>query len=383
MAEAELYIGLMSGTSADAIDAVLVDFSQPPLKLVAHHSVPLTPDTRAAIHQLARPGHNEIDRMGALDQLLGRAFAEATQTLLSQTGLNAAAVSAIGSHGQTLRHRPPQTDSDSAFTLQVADPNLIAHLTGITTVADFRRRDMAAGGQGAPLVPALHQALFHSPTVNRAIVNVGGVANLTWLPAQGPVIGFDTGPGNNLMDAWIQRSLSKPYDYNGRWAAQGTINETLLKTLFEHPYFRQRPPKSTGPETFNLSWLDEQLEAFMSPLNAEDVQATLLMLTAQGIAASIKGLPGSDDQCEVYLCGGGAHNQRLVEALVALMPKARIADTGALGLAPDWVEAVAFAWLARQTLKGLNGNLPSVTGADSAQVLGAIYPGRKASPEDQ
>lgn len=383
MDNAELYIGLMSGTSADAIDAVLVDFSQSPLKLIAHHSAPISPATRAAIHQLARPGHNEIDRMGALDQQLGRAFAEAAQELLTQTGLDATAIAAIGSHGQTLRHRPPQAGSINAFTLQVADPNLIAHLTGITTVADFRRRDMAAGGQGAPLVPALHQALFQSTEVNRAIVNVGGVANLTWLPTRGPVIGFDTGPGNNLMDAWIQRSLSEPYDHNGHWAAQGTINGTLLKTLFEHPYFRQRPPKSTGPETFNLAWLDEQLETLGITLNAEDVQATLLMLTAQGIVASIEGLPDCNDQCEVYLCGGGAHNQRLVEALVALMPKAHIADTGSLGLAPDWVEAVAFAWLARQTLNGLSGNLPSVTGADSTQVLGAIYPGRKSSPQGQ
>ncbi len=377
MANAELYIGLMSGTSADAIDAVLVDFSHPPLKLIAHHSAPLDADTRAAIHQLARPGTNEIDRMGALDQQLGRAFAEATQALLTQTGLDASAVTAIGSHGQTLRHRPPLSSSTEAFTLQVADPNLIAHLTGITTVADFRRRDMAAGGQGAPLVPALHQALFHHPDTDRAIVNVGGVANLTWLPARGPVIGFDTGPGNNLMDAWIQRNLGKAYDHNGHWAAQGAINGELLTSLLEHPYFRQSPPKSTGPETFNLSWLDQHLDSLPSPIKAEDIQATLLMLTAQGIAASIEGLSVRKEKCEVYLCGGGAHNQRLMEALLALMPTARIADTGAIGLAPDWVEAVAFAWLARQTLNGLNGNLPSVTGANSAQVLGAIYPGRQ------
>ncbi len=378
MSGAELYIGLMSGTSADAIDAVLVDFSQPSLKLIARHNVPLDPDTRAAIHQLAQPGTNEIDRMGALDQQLGRAFANAAQALLAQTGLDATDVRAIGSHGQTLRHRPPNSGRLPSFTLQIADPNLIAHLTGITTVADFRRRDMAAGGQGAPLVPALHKALFHSQEVNRAIVNVGGVANLTWLPAQGDVIGFDTGPGNNLMDAWIQRSLGKPYDEGGQWAAQGTPNGELLRSLSAHPYFGQHPPKSTGPEAFNMQWLDECLDGLRNPVTAEDVQATLLKLTAMGVADSISGLTGKSGRCEVYLCGGGSHNGRLVEALAALMPDSPIADTSVIGLAPDWVEAVAFAWLARQTLNGLGGNLPSVTGADSVQVLGAIYPGRTA-----
>jgi len=380
MADAELYIGLMSGTSADAIDAVLVDFSQPPLTLLAHHSSPLTPDTRAAIHKLAQPGDDEIDRMGALDQQLGRAFAQAAIELLSQTGIDPTRISAIGSHGQTLRHRPPDgTISSNAFTLQVADPNLIAHLTGITTVADFRRRDMAAGGQGAPLVPALHQTLFHTTEADRAIVNVGGVANLTWLPAHGTVLGFDTGPGNNLMDAWIQRSLGKAYDEGGQWAAQGQVHGALLSRLIEHPYFRLPPPKSTGPESFHLGWLDDRLEGMPGPIRAEDVQATLLMLTAQGIAASIDGLSAKNARREVYLCGGGAHNRRLQEALKALLPDCVVTDTSALGLSPDWVEGVAFAWLARQNLRGLSGNLPSVTGADSPQVLGAVYPGRPSA----
>lgn len=379
MPAAELYIGLMSGTSADAIDAVLVDFSQPPLKLLSHLSAPLPPDTRATIHALAQSGSDEIDRMGALDQQLGRAFAQAALELLSNAGVDPSAVSAIGSHGQTLRHRPPSVDANNpAFTLQVADPNLIAHLTGITTVADFRRRDMAAGGQGAPLVPALHQRLFHDDSVNRAIVNVGGVANLTWLPSNGPVVGFDTGPGNNLMDAWIQRHLGRAYDNGGAWAAQGTVHVELLNRLFRHPYFRQLPPKSTGPETFHLGWLDTCLQELAEPLDAADVQATLLMLTAEGIAASVDGLTESTASREVYLCGGGAHNRRLKEALKARMPDALIDDTGALGLSPDWVEAVAFAWLARQNRRGLSGNLPSVTGAHSEQVLGAVYPGSPA-----
>lgn len=375
MPERELYIGLISGTSADAIDAALVDFSLPLPHLVAHHSEPLDATTKATIHQLAQSGRDEIDRAGELDHKLGLAFAQATNRLIEKVGLSASDIAAIGSHGQTLRHRPPGNNKTAPFTLQVADPNLIVHHTGITTVADFRRRDMAAGGHGAPLVPALHKALFHSDTIDRAVVNVGGVANITCLPASGEVTGFDTGPGNNLMDAWIQRSLGKTYDEDGRWAASGTPNTSLLHALLTHPFFKIAAPKSTGPEDFHLGWLDECLLQLDEPLKPEDVQATLLALTAHSIADSLLFL--QNRKSEVYLCGGGAHNSRLRNALSALLPGTYVGKTDELGLDADWVEAVCFAWMAKQTLNGLTSNLPAVTGASAPQVLGGIYPAQR------
>lgn len=372
MADSSLYIGLMSGTSADAVDAVLVDLGTQQPHLLANHTLPLEPSTRAAIHDLAHPGMNEIDRMGALDHELGRTFARAVNELLEKANCPAGRVTAIGSHGQTVRHRPPG-QNESPFSLQIGDPNIIAQLTGITTIADFRRRDMAAGGHGAPLVPAFHNAVFHSTAEHRAIVNVGGIANLTWLPAHGSPLGFDTGPGNVLMDAWIMKTRQAPYDQAGRWAASGQINETLLQQLLVHPYFAQTPPKSTGPETFNLDWLSPQLERFSGELTPEDVQATLLALTAQTIATSV-GTMSNGEHAIVYLCGGGAYNRELRRVLADLLPQQRVADTSELGIAPEWVEAMAFAWLARQTTKRQAGNLPTVTGASQAQVLGGIYP---------
>lgn len=371
----ELYIGLISGTSADAIDAALVDLGLPAPRLVAHHSEPLDATTKTTIHQLAHSGTDEIDRAGDLDHKLGLAFAQAANRLIEKAGLSAGDIAAIGSHGQTLRHRPPGNGKTAPFTLQVADPSLIAHHTGITTVADFRRRDMAAGGHGAPLVPALHQALFQSDTIDRAVVNIGGVANITCLPASGKVTGFDTGPGNNLMDAWIQRSLGKAYDEDGEWAASGTPNDSLLQALLTHPYFKAPPPKSTGPEDFHLGWLDECLLQLDEPLKPEDVQATLLALTAHSIADSLLFL--QNRKSEVYLCGGGAHNSRLRNALSALLPGTYVGKTDDLGLDADWVEAVCFAWMAKQTLNGLTSNLPAVTGASSPQVLGGIYPAQR------
>lgn len=370
----ELYIGLMSGTSADAIDAVLVDFSEQPLTVIASHSLPLDRTTRAAIKNLAQPGNNEIDRLGVLDHRLGSLFARAVNELLQEARVKPSAVAAIGSHGQTLRHRPPGV-LEHPFSLQVGDPNIIAQQTGITTVADFRRRDLAAGGQGAPLVPAFHRAIFHSAKRDRVIVNIGGIANLTWLPAEGETTGFDTGPGNGLMDAWISQIQGKSYDDQGQWAARGEVNAPLLERLLDHPYFRRPPPKSTGPEDFHYRWLTEQVALLEEEVAPEDVQATLLILTAQTIAASVDALQG-EAGAEVYLCGGGAYNQRLREALTALLPSNPIDGTSALGLAPEWIEATAFAWLGRQTLLGLPGNLPSVTGAWEALVLGAIYPGK-------
>lgn len=374
MPGSELYIGLISGTSADAIDAALVDFTTASPCLVAHHNEPLDVSTKATIHQLAHPGADEIDRLGDLDHKLGMAFAQAANRLIEKAGLRPGDIVAIGSHGQTLRHRPPGNGKTEPFTLQVADPNLIAHHTGITTVADFRRRDMAAGGHGAPLVPALHQALFHSDCIDRAVINIGGVANVTWLPASGATIGFDTGPGNNLMDAWIQKTLGRAFDTDGQWAASGTPNDSLLRVLLAHPFFRSAPPKSTGPEEFHLSWLDECLLQLEETLKPEDVQATLLSLTARTIADSLSPLLAQGGASEMYLCGGGAHNSQLREALSARLPGTSVGQTDALGLPADWVEAVAFAWMAKQTLRGLTSNLPAVTGASAPQVLGGIYP---------
>jgi anhydro-N-acetylmuramic acid kinase len=361
----------MSGTSADAIDAALVCFDDDKPRLLAHHSLPLSLDLRAEIHRLAQPGDNELDRCGALDHRLGEAFAETVMALLKAANISADAVSAIGSHGQTLRHRPPGLNPHP-FTLQIGDPNIIAQRTGITTVADFRRRDMAAGGQGAPLVPAFHRALFGDPQQTRAIVNIGGMANISWLRRDGKTLGFDTGPGNVLMDAWIQRHQNLPYDRGGAWAASGDADAPLLKRLLEHPFFTQAPPKSTGREVFNLDWLKAEVDALTPQLTAADVQATLLQVTAQSIAASIRALD-SEHNAEVYLCGGGAYNTHLVNALRELLPDNLLASTAQLDIAPQWLEAIAFAWLARQTLAHLPGNLPSVTGAEEPVILGGIY----------
>lgn len=371
MNESSLYIGLMSGTSADAIDAALVDFSCDQPTLLAHYSLELKRDVRAIIHQLAHPGDNEIDRMGAMDHQLGELFATAVKELLAQSNFDSTQIAAIGSHGQTIRHRPPKLN-EYPFSLQIGDPNIIAQRTGITTIADFRRRDMAAGGQGAPLVPAFHAAFFQTSARPRAIVNIGGIANITWLPNRGQPLGFDTGPGNVLLDAWINKYKGESYDKDGAWAGSGQLNATLLERLFKHPFFHQKPPKSTGPEVFNLDWLGKELASLDDELAPEDVQATLLVLTAQSIAAAVQGLEDGP-KAEIYLCGGGAYNMALRIALQTLLPDHQLSDTSDLGIAPEWVEATAFAWLAHQTHNRLSGNLPAVTGATEALVLGGIY----------
>ena len=369
MSKRQLYIGLMSGTSADAIDAVLVDLNNNP-KLVAQHTLPFPIDIQQKIHAIALPGDNEIDRMGALDAVLGKLFAQTCTELLAKAELSADQIIAIGSHGQTIRHRPPDT-TEGVFTLQIGDPNLIAELTGITTVADFRRRDMAAGGQGAPLVPAFHRAIFHSSTKDRAIVNIGGMANITWLPAQGKVLGFDTGPGNVLMDIWIAEHLGDTYDRNGAWAHSGNPCPSLLKELLATPYFELAAPKSTGRENFNRAWLGEKLKKGASQLPPNDIQATLLELTAITIADSIQGL--NQTSKDVFVCGGGAYNTALMQRLQELLPNDILASTSILGIDPQWVEAMAFAWLAHETINHRPGNLREVTGAEREVILGGIY----------
>ena len=364
----DLYVGLMSGTSADAIDLVLVDLSSTHPHLIHCLSIPLDTDIRTQIHALATSGYNEIDRMGELDQQLGWVFADAVKQLLRDADISASQINAIGSHGQTIRHRPPGS-TKFPFTLQIGDPNVIAQATGITTVADFRRRDMAAGGQGAPLVPAFHRAVFQDSTLDRVIVNIGGMANITWLPAVGTATGFDTGPGNVLMDAWIQEHKGLGYDRDGAWAAGGQVDPVLLAKLLEHPFFSQTPPKSTGREEFNSAWLKSQLAGFT--INTQDVQASLLALTAHSIANDIKRL--STKPVDVFVCGGGAYNNRLMQELQVLKPGSNLASSAQLGIEPIWVEAMAFAWLARQTMNRQSGNLCSVTGAKDEVILGGVY----------
>jgi anhydro-N-acetylmuramic acid kinase len=364
------YIGLMSGTSVDGINAALVSIPvSGQLALLATHQHPLPTAVRAAIQALMQPGTNEIEREGELDVQLGRLFADATKALLIKAGVDASSIRAIGSHGQTIRHRP---HAAHPFSRQIANPSVIAEETGITTVADFRARDLAAGGEGAPLVPAFHHWLFRKPGVNRAIVNIGGIANITWLPAteSGTVLGFDTGPGNTLMDQWVDRHRNERYDRDGAWAASGRVQNDLLARLLADDYFAKAPPKSTGREHFNLAWLERQVAGNLAPA---DIQATLAELTAASIAQGLKFLP--DNIGEIYVCGGGSHNRHLLARLGALLPGIPVATTEVLGLDPDWVEAAAFAWLAHQTLAGHAGNLPSVTGARHPVLLGGIYLG--------
>jgi anhydro-N-acetylmuramic acid kinase len=367
MSQSNLYIGLMSGTSADAIDAVLVELDQQP-RLIAHYSQPLSADIRQQIYALAQPAHNELDRVCALDVMLARLFAQTILALLKQANVAPSAITAIGSHGQTIRHRPPGS-AEGCFTLQIGDPNTIAELTGITTVADFRRRDMAVGGQGAPLVPAFHRAIFQSPEEHRVIVNIGGMANLTWLPKQGAALGFDTGPGNAVMDEWILLHQGKSYDHSGLWAASGTVNHALLDALLQHPFFALPFPKSTGRESFNHHWLQRELNN--RPLLPQDVQASLLELTAISISDAIKKL--SNEPKTIFVCGGGAYNTTLMARLQQLLPADRLTTTADLGVDPQWIEAMAFAWLAQQTMKRQPGNLREVTGASREVILGGVY----------
>ena len=357
----ELYIGLMSGTSADGINAALVDFTHAEPKLVASLYQQHTAELRQEILTLCNPGHDEINRMGELDVKLGKAFAATANSLLLSQSIHSKAIRAIGSHGQTVRHHPGRQ-----FTLQIGDPNVIAVETGITTIGDFRRRDIALGGQGAPLVPGFHQSIFSAKNKDRAIVNIGGIANITLLPANGHVSGFDTGPGNTLLDAWTEKHLRQPFDKNGAWAAQGKINLELLDTLLSDCYFKLTPPKSTGREHFNLEWLKKSLPSSAQPV---DVQTTLVELTALSILNAIPFSSG-----EILICGGGTHNEFLMSRIQKNAKNFSVSTTEKFGVHPDWVEAMAFAWLAKQTLNGKPGNMPKVTGAKEATVLGAIYP---------
>ena len=366
----------MSGTSVDAIDAALVRFSDNDVELLHTHQHAIPPQTRQQISAISHSGDDEIERLGVLDRELGLLFGAATRQLLASAGQESRAVTAIGSHGQTIRHRPPSGAAGSAqsFTLQIGDPNTIAECTGIATVADFRRRDIAAGGEGAPLAPAFHAAAFGKAGVNRAIVNIGGIANVSFL--EGPDLrqGFDSGPGNTLLDHWILRHHGETFDRDGRWSASGQCHQGLLAKLLAHPYFAKAGPRSTGKEAFNLQWLETQLGSGEMEIAAKDIQATLVELTCTSISQAIQNSP--IDIEEVYICGGGAHNLQIMSRLGDQLSPRVLASTSRVGMDPDWVEAVTFAWLAKQCLNGLAGNEPAVTGAIGARVLGGIYPGQ-------
>ena len=371
----DLFLGLISGTSADGIDAALVRFDDGHARLAFGRTYPWDPALRAQLVALGQQGASlSLDAIAELDVRVARAFAEAANLALADSGTRASDVRAIGSHGQTLRHRPW---GPYPFTLQLGDPSTIAERTGIAVVADLRRRDIAAGGHGAPLLPGLHAALFHAPGEDRAVLNLGGIANLTLLPARadagsGPgqaVRGFDTGPANALMDAWCLRHLEQDYDRDGAFAASGRVDDALLERLLDDPWFTQAPPKSTGRDQFHLGWVEARLRGDEAPA---DVQATLNALTARTVAHALQATQPATRR--VIACGGGVHNPVLMAALARALPGATVESTAAHGIDPDHIEAMGFAWLARQTLLGLPGNLPSVTGAAGARVLGGVYP---------
>ncbi len=367
-------IGLMSGTSLDGVDGVLMAFeadrAQP---LVAAHA-PMPPELRAAFLALNQSGPDELHRGQVAAHQLVHLYAGVVHDLLTRSGLSRRDVRAIGAHGQTVRHAPPGPQQTTPYTLQLNQPALLAELTGIAVVADFRSRDLAAGGQGAPLVPAFHREVFGRAGASVAVANIGGVANLTALPADGRVLGLDTGPGNALMDEWCQRHTGQWYDDAGRWADSGQVHRGLLKSLLDEPYFQARGRKSTGRDLFNTAWLEQHL-AQHPPLPAADVQASLLELTAHSLVMGMERLDWGPTPPETLLvCGGGARNTVLMQRLAQHLPGLRVSRTDAVGWPVDQVEAAAFAWLAHRCLQGLPGNEPQVTGAAGPRVLGAVYP---------
>jgi len=361
-----LYIGLMSGTSLDGVDGALVDFSQDGVRSLGDAYVAFPASLRADLMALQAPGHNEIEREALAASALVRHYADCVGSLLAQAGIGPDAVAAIGAHGQTIRHRP-----ELGFTRQLNNPALLAELSGIDVIADLRSRDVAAGGQGAPLVPAFHQALFNAPGQTRVVANIGGISNISVLQADGTVTGYDSGPGNALMDGWILRHQGQPYDADGAWAASGKVIPALLAELLDEPYFALPAPKSTGRDLFHADWLAARLAAYADARPA-DVQATLTQLTAASLAQAI--LRDGAQADTVYVCGGGAYNASLMAALAQALPGMAVASTQALGVAPNQVEALAFAWLAWRFTQRKPGNLPAVTGARGLRVLGALYP---------
>lgn len=361
----EIYAGLMSGTSLDGVDAVLADFGGGRPRLLADAHLAFDAAIRRELLELNSPGTNEIERAALAGNALATIYAAAIAEVLARSKTSAADVRAIGCHGQTVRHRP-----GLGYTTQIGNAPLLAELSGMCVVADFRGRDIAAGGQGAPLAPAFHAAVFADAGEDRVAINIGGIANLSFLPRRGAVIGFDSGPGNCLLDLWAARHLGTPHDAGGSWGAAGTVIPALLERMLLEPYFAVAPPKSTGRDLFNESWLQGKLKG---DENAQAVQATLLELTARSLAEAIS--RHCHGARRLIACGGGVKNQALMRRLAELAAPASLETSDRHGIDPQLVEATAFAWLAKQALDGKPGNLPSVTGARAARVLGAIYPG--------
>ncbi len=371
-----LYVGLMSGTSLDGVDGVLATVGlaasgRQAIDVIAHRHAPIAQDLRERLLQLNARGDDELHRAALAGNALMRVYASVVNRLLRDAGRQAAQVRAIGAHGQTVRHRPQEFDG-TGYTLQLMNGALLAELCHVDVICDFRNRDVAAGGQGAPLVPALHAALFAVPGVDVAVLNLGGIGNLTLLPAQGEVLGFDCGPGNALLDAWCQRHLGTDFDHDGRWGASGAVNASLLARLLDEPFLARLPPKSTGRDLFNTAWLEAALTAAGAALRPVDVQATLAEFSVAAAAQAL--MRHAPQTSRLLVCGGGAFNLHLMRRLAAQLPGVQVQSTAARGMPPQQVEALAFAWLAHAFDTRQPGNLASVTGARGARVLGALYP---------
>ncbi|MCK3658039.1 anhydro-N-acetylmuramic acid kinase [Pasteurellaceae bacterium Pebbles2] len=366
----QYYIGIMSGTSLDGVDLALMDFATNPPKLVASHFVPMPEQIRQKLTALLHSRSTSLQTFGEIDHQLGQLYAQSVNNFLAKVRLKSSEICAIGCHGQTVWHSP---NGEFPFTMQIGDMNIVATQTGITTVGDFRRKDIAVGGQGAPLVPAFHQAIFADPNRFTVVLNIGGISNISVLSPHQPTIGYDVGAGNTLLDCWIEKQQGKRYDNNAEWAKTGKIHTALLNDLLVEPFFRQSPPKSTGRELFNLAWLAKKLEKYTALL-PQDVQRTLVEFTVQSIADDLLKLNTQGLPCELLVCGGGAHNPLIMQGLTEKLPMWKVDTTNDYGLDIDYVEAAAFAWLAYQRMHDLPSNLPSVTGAKSAVSLGVIFP---------
>jgi anhydro-N-acetylmuramic acid kinase len=364
------YIGLMSGTSLDGVDGVLVDFAWSRPKVLSHHTLPFDASLKRDLLILNTPSDNELHRAALAANCLVRIYADTVQALLLKSGHQAKDVHAIGAHGQTVRHQPGAFDG-TGYTLQLNNPSLLAELTGIDVVADFRSRDVAAGGQGAPLVPLFHQHMFEQAGQTVGVLNLGGMANLSVLSPSAEVQGFDCGPGNALLDHWCQQHTGQPFDNNGAWARTGQVIEPLLDALLNEPFLQQVPPKSTGRDLFNAIWLENKLDSFAAA-SAADVQATLTEFTACACVSDVRRY--APEATELMVCGGGALNAWLMTRLQSGLPHLKVLSTAERGLPPQQVEATAFAWLARQTMRRLPGNSPKVTGAQGARILGGVFP---------